>query len=109
MSKKIWGGRFKKGNNEKVEIFTSSLEVDKDLYAYDIKGSIAHVEMLSKNKIISSKDKTKIIKALNQVKRQIDKNNFNFKVELEDVHMNIEDAITKKIGNVGNLGKFAKN
>ncbi|MEC9382170.1 MAG: argininosuccinate lyase [Thermodesulfobacteriota bacterium] len=101
MSKKIWGGRFKKGNNEKVEIFTSSLEVDKDLYAYDIKGSIAHVEMLSKNKIISSKDKTKIIKALNQVKRQIDKNNFNFKVELEDVHMNIEDAITKKIGNVG--------
>tara|TARA_Y100001970_G_C14254047_1_gene873841 strand:- start:4532 stop:5914 length:1383 start_codon:yes stop_codon:yes gene_type:complete len=101
MSKKIWGGRFKKGSNEKVEIFTSSLEVDKDLYAYDIKGSIAHVEMLSKNKIISSKDKTKIIKALNQVKRQIDKNNFNFKVELEDVHMNIEDAITKKIGNVG--------
>tara|TARA_B100000029_G_scaffold191601_2_gene189516 strand:- start:42094 stop:43476 length:1383 start_codon:yes stop_codon:yes gene_type:complete len=101
MSKKIWGGRFKRGNNEKVEIFTSSLEVDKDLYAYDIKGSIAHVEMLSKNKIISSKDKTKIIKALNQVKRQIDKNNFNFKVELEDVHMNIEDAITKKIGNVG--------
>ena len=101
MSKKIWGGRFKKENNEKVEMFTSSLDVDKDLYAYDIKGSIAHVEMLSKKKIISLTDKRKILKALNQINQQIQKNKFNFKIELEDVHMNIENAITRKIGSVG--------
>ena len=101
MSKKIWGGRFRKENNEKVEMFTSSLDVDKDLYAYDIKGSIAHVEMLSKKKIISLTDKRKILKALNQINQQIQKNKFNFKIELEDVHMNIENAITRKIGSVG--------
>ena len=101
MSKKIWGGRFKKENNDKVEMFTSSLDVDKDLYAYDIKGSIAHVEMLSKKKIISLTDKRKILKALNQINQQIQKNKFNFKIELEDVHMNIENAITRKIGSVG--------
>ena len=62
MSKKIWGGRFKKENNEKVEMFTSSLDVDKDLYAYDIKGSIAHVEMLCKQKIIQLELPAMVIK-----------------------------------------------
>ena len=57
--------------------------------------------MLSKKKIISLTDKRKILKALNQINQQIQKNKFNFEIELEDVHMNIENAITRKIGSVG--------
>ena len=106
----IWGTRIKDNTSNLFQKLGSSINIDKRLYKEDIAVSIAHVEMLSKNKIISSKDKTKIIKALNQVKRQIDKINFNFKVELEDVHMNIEDAITKKIGNSNErIAKNAKN
>ena len=57
--------------------------------------------LVSKKKIISLTDKRKILKALNQINQQIQKNKFNFKIELEDVHMNIENAITRKIGSVG--------
>jgi len=99
--KKIWGGRFKDITNKKVEEFSSSLDIDKNLYSFDIQGSIAHVEMLSKQKIISISDKQKITKALNQAKKEIEKGTFNFATELEDIHMNIEHAITKKIGNFG--------
>ena len=63
MAKKIWGGRFKNITNKKVEEFSSSLDTDKNLYAFDIQGSIAHVEMLSKQKIVSVSDKRKIVKS----------------------------------------------
>jgi len=101
MTKKIWGGRFKNITNKKVEEFSSSLDTDKNLYAFDIQGSIAHVEMLSKQKIVSVSDKRKIVKSLNQVRKQIEKGRFEFAVELEDIHMNIEQAVTKRIGNAG--------
>jgi argininosuccinate lyase len=101
MTKKIWGGRFKNITNKKVEKFSSSLDIDKNLYAFDIQGSIAHVEMLSKQKIISVSDKRKIVKSLNQIHKQIEKGRFEFAVELEDIHMNIEQAVTKRIGNSG--------
>ena len=101
MTKKIWGGRFKNITNKKVEEFSSSLDTDKNLYAFDIQGSIAHVEMLSKQKIVSVSDKRKIVKSLNQIRKQIEKGRFEFAVELEDIHMNIEQAVTKRIGNAG--------
>ena len=101
MAKKIWGGRFKNITNKKVEEFSSSLDTDKNLYAFDIQGSIAHVEMLSKQKIVSVSDKRKIVKSLNQIRKQIEKGRFEFAVELEDIHMNIEQAVTKRIGNAG--------
>ena len=101
MAKKIWGGRFKNITNKKVEEFSSSIDTDKNLYAFDIQGSIAHVEMLSKQKIVSVSDKRKIVKSLTQIRKQIEKGRFEFAVELEDIHMNIEQAVTKRIGNAG--------
>ena len=76
MSKKLWGGRFTKSTNKKVEEFTSSIDVDKKLYKKDIDASIAHVKMLKKQKIIKSSDASKIIKALLQIELQIDKGSF---------------------------------
>ena len=101
MSKKLWGGRFTKSTNKNVEEFTSSIDVDKKLYKKDIDASIAHVKMLKKQKIIKSSDAAKIIKALSQIKLQIDKGSFLYDESLEDIHMNIENSLIKKIGNIG--------
>jgi len=101
MVKKLWGGRFKNATNADAENFTSSIDVDKDLYSFDILGSISHVEMLSKQKIISRGEKNKIIKGLKKIKSEIELDKFNFSHELEDIHMNIEDSLTKKVGTAG--------
>ena len=101
MVKKIWSGRFLKKTNIDAENFTSSIDIDKNLYSYDIQGSIAHVEMLSKQKIISTTEKSKIIKGLKKIKDEIESNKFNFSHELEDIHMNIEHSLTKRIGSAG--------
>ena len=101
MSKKLWGGRFSKCTDKKVEEFTSSIGVDRKLYKKDIDGSIAHVKMLRKQKIIKSSDATKIIKTLSKIETQIDKGNFVYEESLEDIHMNIENSLIKRIGDIG--------
>ena len=101
MTKKIWGGRFKKQTSLETENFTSSIDIDKELYSFDIQGSIAHVEMLYRKKIIASKEKNKIIKGLNKIMHEIEEGKFIFLSELEDIHMNIEDALTRKVGLAG--------
>ena len=101
MTKKMWGGRFENETNIDAESFTSSIDTDKALYSFDILGSIAHVEMLSKQKIISSIEKNKIIKGLKKVKDEIDSEKFIFSHKLEDIHMNIEHSLAKKAGNAG--------
>ena len=101
MVKKLWGGRFQNATNADAENFTSSIDVDKDLYNFDILGSIAHVEMLSQQKIISKSEKSKVIKGLKKIKNEIELGKFNFSHELEDIHMNIEDSLTKKVGTAG--------
>ena len=101
MTKKMWGGRFKKPTNNKVESFTSSVNQDKKLYEHDINGSIAHVQMLSKQKIISKIESKKIIDGLKKIKSKIENNKFTFKDSLEDIHMNIESALISEIGDIG--------
>ncbi len=101
MKKKIWSGRFRKETNVDAENFSSSIDIDKALYTFDIKGSISHVEMLSKQKIISSVEKNKIVKGLKKIQKEIDLDKFNFSHQLEDIHMNIEDSLSKKIGSTG--------
>ena len=101
MVKKLWGGRFQNASNADAESFTSSIDVDKVLYNFDILGSIAHVEMLSQQKIISKSEKSKVIKGLKKIKNEIEHGKFNFSHELEDIHMNIEDSLTKKVGTAG--------
>ena len=83
-----------------TENYTSSIAFDKRLYKQDIAGSIAHVKMLAKQKIISSKEANQIIKGLNTIKQEIESNSFDWQENLEDIHMNIENILTKKIGSI---------
>ena len=88
------------GNNLEDD-FTSSIDIDKQMYEEDIIGSIAHTKMLAKQKIITEKDKEKIITGLLAIKKEISSNTFEWKSGLEDIHMNIEDSLTKKVGTAG--------
>lgn len=99
--KKLWGGRFSEKTDEFVEEFTESVSFDKELAIYDINGSIAHVKMLGRQGIIPIEDSEKIQKGLEEIKQQIKEGKFEFRRELEDVHMNIEKALIDKIGPVG--------
>ncbi len=97
-NKAIWGTRIKKDSSSVFKKAGSSIEVDKRLFKEDIQGSIAHVEMLFKQKIISFKIKNKIIWGLNRIRNEIIKKKFNFNYELEDIHMNIENRLFQIIG-----------
>lgn len=101
ISEKLWGGRFEKSTDEMINEFQASINFDKRMYREDIEGSIAHAKMLSKCKIISDDDAQKIIDGLKKILADIDEGKFNFSVELEDIHMNIESALTKNIGEAG--------
>ena len=93
----IWNTRIKKQSSlfQKVG---NSIDIDKRLYKEDIAGSIAHVEMLFKQKIISFKIKNKIIYGLNKIEKEILKNKFEFNKKYEDIHMNIEKRLFQIIG-----------
>ena len=86
--------------DETVERFTSSIDYDKRLSAYDIAGSIAHCRMLAKQSIISQEDAALIIEGLGKIGRDIERGDFHFDEALEDIHMNIESALTNEIGEV---------
>ena len=101
MKKKAWGGRFKKSISKTAEEFSESVSFDQRLYDEDIRASIAHVKMLSRQKIIPSKDAQKIIKGLGSIKKEIESGKFPFRQELEDIHLNIEKRLIEKIGKVG--------
>ncbi len=98
MANKPWNGRFAKKTNQLVEKFTSSIDFDKRLYAYDIDGSIAHCTMLAKQSIISEDEAHLIIEGLNKIKRDIENGTFEYDDSLEDIHMHIEAELFKKIG-----------
>ena len=94
----IWNTRIKKNTSLLFQKIGSSIDVDKRLYKEDIRVSIAHVEMLFKQKIISFKIKNKIIYGLNKIERKILKNKFEFNKKYEDIHMNIEKKLFQIIG-----------
>jgi argininosuccinate lyase len=99
--KKPWAGRFKGRTAKSVEAFTESVSFDWRLWPYDIEGSIAHARMLGHTGIIAKAEAAKIVKGLKAVAIDIERGKLRFKATLEDVHMNIEAALTKKIGPVG--------
>ncbi|MEC8740175.1 MAG: argininosuccinate lyase [Pseudomonadota bacterium] len=98
---KLWGGRFTESTDEFVERFTESVSFDYRLYPYDIEGSIAHARMLQKAGILSQTDAREIIEGLEGIRSDIERGTFDWQVALEDVHMNIEAALTKRIGDTG--------
>lgn len=99
--KKPWSGRFREHTASSVEEFTESISFDRRLARYDVLGSLAHAEMLMRQGIISEPDGKKIIKGLRDILRDIEHGRFDFKKELEDIHMNVEYNLTEKIGEAG--------
>ena len=94
----IWNTRIKKKASTLFQKIGSSIDIDKRLYKEDIMGSIVHVEMLFKQKIISFKIKNKIIYGLQKIEKEISKNKFQFNEKYEDIHMNIEKRLFQIIG-----------
>ncbi|EAT13021.1 argininosuccinate lyase [Bermanella marisrubri] len=96
-----WGGRFSEATDAFVQRFTASVEFDQRMYAQDIQGSVAHATMLAKVGVLTEQERDDIIQGLTEIKADIEAGNFEWSIELEDVHMNIEAALTKKIGITG--------
>ncbi len=98
---KPWSGRFNEPTDAFVEAFTASVNFDQRLYRYDIQGSIAHATMLAKADILTTAERDEIISGLEAIREQIARGEFKWSVSLEDVHMNIESALTQRIGDAG--------
>jgi len=98
---KLWSGRFQKETNGLVEDFHSSISFDKRLYKYDIRGSIAHARMLGKTGIISAAESKELVRGLEEVLSDIEDGRVELSVGAEDIHMNVEQLLTAKIGEVG--------
>jgi argininosuccinate lyase len=92
--------RFKKGVDKNVEKYVASIPFDWRLYKQDIEGSMAHAQMLAKQGLISRKDAELIVRGLVSIREEIEQGKLKFKIELEDVHMNIESWLFEKIGDV---------
>ena len=97
-NKAIWDSRIKKDVSSLFQKIGNSIDIDKKLFQEDIKGSIVHVEMLFRQKIISFKIKNKIIYGLNKIKKEIEQNKFEYNKRYEDIHMNIEKRLFQIIG-----------
>ena len=100
-SEKMWGGRFSEGTAASVEAFSASIHYDSRLYKYDIAGSKAHATMLSSQGILSKEELVAITDGLSAIEKEIDQGTFEFRRELEDVHMNIEKSLVERIGPAG--------
>ncbi len=97
----MWKGRFQKATSSLVQRYGESISYDWRLYPHDIAGSMAHAEALARAKIITRAELTAIHSGLKSIKADIEAGKFEWKPELEDVHMNIESALTQRIGAPG--------
>ena len=98
---KLWGGRFTEATDAFVQRFTASVDFDRRLFQQDIDGSAAHAKMLAKAGILTADEVSQILDGLESIRQNIIDDNFEWSVALEDVHMNIEAALTSRIGDVG--------
>ncbi|MEE3158969.1 MAG: argininosuccinate lyase, partial [Pseudomonadota bacterium] len=96
-----WGGRFSEPVDAFVARFTASVDFDQRLYKHDIQGSIAHATMLAKVGVLTEAERDTIIEGLNTIRSDIEAGRFDWRVDLEDVHMNIEAKLTEAIGITG--------
>src|SRR5215471_10285218 len=100
-SEKSWQARISEATDKLAASFVESISYDQRLYKHDIAGSIAHATMLAKVKLITDDERDKIIEGLKSIEKEIESGNFKFDVSLEDIHMVIEDALIKRIGEPG--------
>ena len=96
-----WDGRFEKKIDSRTNDFNSSIKFDHKMYKHDIKGSMAHAKMLSKQGIIGEDDKEKILKGLEEILEDIESGNLKLDPNAEDIHMFVEAELTKRIGQSG--------
>ena len=101
VSGKMWGGRFSEATAASVEAFSASVHYDARLYRHDIMGSRAHARMLARQGLITGEECAAILQGLDAIEAEIDRGDFVFRPELEDVHRNIEKALTERIGPAG--------
>lgn len=107
---KLWGGRFKKNINKEMEKFISSLSFDKKLVKYDLLGSVAHVQMLGKCKIITKEEKNKIVKGLQEILKEVQEGKLEIiNGEAEDIHSWAENKLKEKIGTVAGKLHIARS
>jgi len=97
----MWGGRFSMNTNQELARFSESISYDRRLYPFDIQGSKAHVKMLAKQGIVPQNTADMVVKELDRILAEIEAGNFEFKSELEDIHMNIESALIDTLGAEG--------
>ncbi|MBK1830309.1 argininosuccinate lyase [Verrucomicrobiaceae bacterium R5-34] len=97
----MWKGRFAKATADLVQQYGESISYDWRLYKHDVNGSIAHARAQVKAGLLTEEEFSSIEKGLREVEAEIEGGNFEFSIELEDIHMNIESALTKKIGAAG--------
>jgi argininosuccinate lyase len=98
---KLWGGRFAESTSALVEAFTESVSFDRRLYSQDIRGSQAHARMLAKVGVLTAAEAQSICDGLDGILADIEAGRFEWRADLEDVHMNIEARLTERIGDVG--------
>lgn len=98
---KPWAGRFNEPTDAFVEAFTASVDFDRRLYREDIAGSIAHATMLARQGILTEAERDAIVGGLTRIRERIEAGDFAWSIPLEDVHMNIESALTAEIGEAG--------
>ncbi len=102
MSKQqTWGGRFASGPEELVQEYTESVSYDRVMYAQDIAGSQAHARMLANRGVLTGEEAETLVRGLEAVKEEIERGEFAWRRDLEDVHMNIESRLTEIVGDVG--------
>ncbi|HHI77119.1 MAG TPA: argininosuccinate lyase [Gammaproteobacteria bacterium] len=99
--KKLWAGRFNEPTDAFVEAFTASVEFDRRLAPQDVRGSIAHATMLARQGILDEAERDAIVQGLERILARIEAGDFEWSVANEDVHMNIEAALTAMIGEAG--------
>ncbi len=100
-SSKLWGGRFAETTAASVEAFTASIQYDARLFRHDIMGSMVHARMLARQGLISNEERDAILAGLAEIRDEIETGTFEFRPELEDIHMNIEKSLTDRIGPAG--------
>ncbi|NDV27260.1 argininosuccinate lyase [Desulfovibrio sp. JC010] len=98
---KLWGGRFAAKTAQSVEDYTESVSYDQNLYREDISGSQAHATMLAEQGVLTAEEAETLVKGLDQVLEEIESGKFEWKKEMEDLHMNIESRLTEIVGPVG--------
>ncbi|MDO9445918.1 MAG: lyase family protein, partial [Dehalococcoidia bacterium] len=100
-SSKLWGGRFSGETDALVDQFNASIDFDRRLYREDIAGSIAHATMLARQGVIAEADRDAIVAGLQQIEAEIEAGTFEFRLDREDIHLNIEAVLIERIGDAG--------